>query len=155
MLRDVIATVRTGAASETERLGAAIGERLGPGACVCLTGPLGAGKTVIASGLCRGLGVREAVASPTFVLLERFEGRVPVVHVDLYRLEHEREIEAVGVFEWVGGDAVVIVEWGDRSPGLMAAADVEIRIDAYAGSARTITVSATPALGRDLAVLSW
>lgn len=155
MTRDWVGTKRTHSSAETEQFGAALGERIRRGACVCLTGPLGAGKTVLVAGLCRGLGVREPVTSPTFILMESFNGRLPIVHIDLYRLEHEREIEDIGVFDLLGGDTVVIAEWGERSPSLHAAADIDIRIEPEDGTARTIRVSAAPAFAQDLGDIEW
>lgn len=155
MRRSVACTVRTTSRAETANFGAALGARIRGGACVCLVGPLGAGKTVVVGGLCRGLGVSDPVVSPTFILLETFAGRLPVVHVDLYRLEHERELEEIGVFDYLGSDTVLLVEWGDRSPGVFAAADIAIEIHSGEGNARTLVVSATPSLLPELAHLTW
>ena len=146
MLRTRVLTVRTNDAAGTEMFGVAVGERLAQGACVCISGPLGAGKTVFVKGLCRGLGADGEVTSPTFILMESFSGRLPIVHLDLYRLEHEREIEDIGVYDMLGGNEVVIAEWGERSAALMDAADLEITIEPVDGSARTIHVDATDEL---------
>ncbi|HET6349775.1 MAG TPA: tRNA (adenosine(37)-N6)-threonylcarbamoyltransferase complex ATPase subunit type 1 TsaE [Candidatus Krumholzibacteria bacterium] len=152
--RVIACTVHTASEAETARFGAELGECLTHGACVSLVGPLGAGKTVLVGGLCRGLGIREEVVSPTFILLETFEGRLPVVHIDLYRLEHERELEELGAFDFLAGGAVLLVEWGDRSPRLNELADVEIRIEGSGGE-RTITVHAIPELAEDFAEIAW
>ncbi len=87
--RFVFSTVTTWSASETQRLGRDVGLKIQSGQCIVLVGSLGAGKTVLARGLCRGLGVSEDVLSPTFILYEQFEGRLTVIHIDLYRLEPE------------------------------------------------------------------
>jgi tRNA threonylcarbamoyladenosine biosynthesis protein TsaE len=155
MPRNLVQTVRTHDAAETQRFGAALGERIRRGACVCLSGPLGAGKTVLVAGLCRGLGAREAVTSPTFVLVESFAGRLPIVHIDLYRLEHEREVEDVGAFDLIGRDVILLVEWGERSPTLYAAADIELTFEPEGDDLRTIRVYATPAFAGELKDLSW
>jgi tRNA threonylcarbamoyladenosine biosynthesis protein TsaE len=158
MSRTLVQTVRTRDAAETQRFGVALGERIRRGACVCLSGPLGAGKTVLVAGLCRGLGARDAVTSPTFILMESFVGRLPVVHIDLYRLEHEREVEDVGVFDLLDGSTVLLVEWGERSPTLYAAADIEISLEPHGerdGEGRTIQIHATPAIAGELKDLSW
>lgn len=123
------AAIVTRSADETESVGAALAARLRAGACVALVGGLGAGKTVFVRGMCRGLGVDEDVLSPTFILYEAFDGRLPVVHIDLYRLEHESEVESLGVFDLLGGDSVVLAEWGDRSDMLMRHADIAVAID--------------------------
>jgi len=150
MARTPVHTVRTNDTAETERVGVVLGERIARGACLCLTGPLGAGKTVLVRGLCRGLGARDAVTSPTFILMEAFAGRLPIVHIDLYRLEHEREVEDIGVFDMIDGETVVIAEWGERSPALLEAADIEIVIDPGEGSSRTLHIHATPEFARVL-----
>ena len=155
-MRRVIACVaRTTGEAGTARFGMALGERILGGGCVTLVGPLGAGKTALVRGLCRGLGVDEPVISPTFILLESFSGRLPVLHIDLYRLEHERELDEIGVFDALGTDTVVLAEWGDRSAQLSEAAEIEVRIDSGAGEERTITVSTIPSLAARFEGLSW
>jgi len=151
--RVIACTVHTASESETARFGAELGECIEHGTCISLVGPLGAGKTVLVGGLCRGLGIEESVVSPTFILLETFQGRLPVVHVDLYRLEHERELEELGVFDYVRDGAVLLAEWGDRSPRLHGMADVEIRIEGE-GSERSITVYAVPELAEAFAEIA-
>jgi tRNA threonylcarbamoyladenosine biosynthesis protein TsaE len=152
--RVIACTVHTASVADTARFGAGLGECIERSACISLVGPLGAGKTVLVGGLCRGLGIDEAVVSPTFILLETFEGRMPVVHVDLYRLDHERELEDLGVFDYLRDGAVLLAEWGDRSPRLNDMADVEIRIEGTEGE-RSITVHAVPELAEAFAEMAW
>jgi len=87
--------------------------------------------------------VAEGVLSPTFILFEEYEGRVPVVHCDFYRLDHEEQVADLGVFDRVGDGSVLIVEWGDRSPRLLAAADIFIQLEMTGEDDRTIRVEAT------------
>jgi tRNA threonylcarbamoyladenosine biosynthesis protein TsaE len=122
----------TDSAGATAGFGEALGAAIRTGVCISLVGALGAGKTVLAGGICRGLDVFEAVLSPTFILYEEFAGRLPVIHIDLYRLRHESEIEELGVFDHIGGDKVILAEWGDRSEALMRYADVVIEISSPA-----------------------
>jgi tRNA threonylcarbamoyladenosine biosynthesis protein TsaE len=133
----------TASAVESERLGAAIGRRIAGGLCISINGPLGAGKTVLVGGFCRGLDVKEDVLSPTYVLYEEFDGRWPVAHVDLYRLEHESEIEELGVFDLLGGSVVILAEWGERSETLSARSDAVIEMIPGERSERRIVVSCT------------
>ena len=102
-------------------LAARFGRTLGPGDVVALVGDLGAGKTVFAKGIASALGVKEAVSSPTFVLIHEYAGSLPLYHMDLYRLAGEREILDIGVEEYFYGDGVSLVEWaeklGPRLPG--------------------------------------
>jgi tRNA threonylcarbamoyladenosine biosynthesis protein TsaE len=128
--------------AETEYLGREMAARIDRGACIVLAGRLGSGKTVFIRGACRGLGVNEDILSPTFILYEAFEGRLPVVHVDLYRLHHEAEIEQLGVFDLLGDDTVILAEWGDRSPRLMENADIVVTIATAEGpDHRRVTIS--------------
>lgn len=149
MKRTLCTTVVTTSADETETLGAKLGGRVRAGACIALVGGLGTGKTVFVRGACRGLGVDEDVLSPTFILYEAFDGRLPVVHVDLYRLEHESEIEELGVFDLLGGDTVILAEWGDRSETLLENADAVVTIDTGGGAQhRRVTLEATSEFAR-------
>ena len=152
--RVIACTVHTASEAETARVGIELGECITHGACIILVGPLGAGKTVLVGGLCKGLGINEDVVSPTFILLETFQGRLPVVHVDLYRLEHERELDELGIYDYLRSGAVLLAEWGDRSPRLHGLADVEIKIEGT-GPERSITIHATPELADAFAEIAW
>ena len=103
--------VRTSTAAETEALGARLGEQLNPGDVVLVTGELGAGKTTLVRGACRALGVTVPVTSPTFTLAQRYQGSVPVSHLDLFRLEGFELEEPDLLAEYLDGDAIVFVEW--------------------------------------------
>ena len=106
---------------ETIAFGVTLGELLSPGHVVALVGELGAGKTTLVKGIAQGLGVndRRAVKSPTFSLVHRYEGRIPVYHFDAYRLEGEREMFALGSEEMVYGDGVSLIEWADKVYGCL------------------------------------
>jgi tRNA threonylcarbamoyladenosine biosynthesis protein TsaE len=110
---------RTRSSEETFSLAARVGTILRAGDVVALAGDLGMGKTVFAKGLACALGVDEVVVSPTFTLVREYEGRVPLVHVDVYRLDHLQELHDVGFDELLGGRAVTVVEWGDRVGALL------------------------------------
>ncbi len=109
------AAVVTHAPEETAALAERLGAAAEAGLVLCLTGALGAGKTAFAQGFARGLGVAETVTSPTFALMNLYEGRLPFVHFDLYRLEREEELEGIGFFEYAERpDAAVLIEWAER-----------------------------------------
>jgi len=93
-----------------------LAELLAPGDLLVLEGDLGAGKTFLVRGIARALGIhpRTPVTSPTFTLINEHSGRIPLVHADLYRLGDADEIIELGLFDRIGADALVIVEWGDR-----------------------------------------
>ena len=101
-------------AAETETAGAAIARRLAPGSVVLLVGPLGAGKTTLAKGIARGLGVTEEVISPTYTIVSEYQGRLPLHHVDLYRIEGSDQIDNLGLDDFLWGEGVSLVEWGEK-----------------------------------------
>ncbi len=101
--------------ADTRALAARFAESLRPGDCVLLRGDLGAGKSVFVRGAARALGVRGAMPSPTFTLMIPYEGDVRVVHFDLYRLSDPEEFYAAGLDEFVGGDAIALIEWPEMA----------------------------------------
>ena len=118
----------TRSTDETLELARAVGELLRPGDVISLVGELGAGKTVFARGVARALGVTELVVSPTFTIVREYEGRVPLVHVDVYRIDAVQELHDLGFEEVVRDDAVTIVEWGDMIDGLLPGDRLDIRL---------------------------
>ena len=128
--------LHTTSADETRALAAAISEHLQPGDVVVLAGDLGAGKTTFAQGLARGLGVDGPVTSPTFTLVQQYSGRLPVAHVDVYRLERIQELHDLGFEELVDGDGVTIIEWGDAAAQVLPADRVVVQIEALELRAR-------------------
>ena len=107
---------------ETERLGQALADLAEPGTVMGLVGPLGAGKTRLARAIAERLGVDPAaIASPTFVLIHEYEGRIPVYHFDAYRLESAQAFEDLGVADYWNAGGLCLVEWADRVRGLLPA----------------------------------
>ena len=114
---------------ETRALGMRFGRMARPGEVIALSGDLGAGKTVFAKGFAEGLGIRVPVTSPTFTLMQVYEGgRLMLCHMDAYRLEEEEELEAVGGHEYFGGKGVCLVEWPENVAGLLPPETLWIRI---------------------------
>ena len=101
--------------TQTRRLGARLAELLTPGDILSLVGDLGSGKTRWAQGVCQGLGVTEPVISPTFTLVNEYHGRLPIYHVDLYRISDPSELHTFGVEEYLYGQGITLIEWGDRA----------------------------------------
>ena len=130
----------SGAPERTLEIGRAIGELLPEGAVLSLEGGLGAGKTLIAKGICAGLGVPDEVLSPSFILAEEYAGTFPVLHFDLYRLDSVDEVVRIGLLDAINGHNVVIVEWGDRLPAGVLEADIRIIMQIAGDRDRTITI---------------
>jgi tRNA threonylcarbamoyladenosine biosynthesis protein TsaE len=122
-------TIRTGSPDATRALAAALGPFLEPGDVVSLVGGLGAGKTAFAQGVAQGLGVAGPVTSPTFTIVQEYEGRLPVAHVDVYRLDTVQDLYDLGFDELIDDGRVTIVEWGDRVVQALPADHLVIRID--------------------------
>jgi tRNA threonylcarbamoyladenosine biosynthesis protein TsaE len=113
----------------SEALGAAVGRALQPGEAVCLWGPLGAGKTTLARGLIRALAGEEEVPSPTFTLVQAYDGGgFPIAHFDLYRIEHAAEIEELGLEEALE-DGAAVIEWPERLGARLPKDRLDIRLE--------------------------
>ena len=114
----------------TLALGARLGEALQPGDVVALIGELGAGKTQLVRGICRGAGVPESeVASPSFAIVATYRGRIPIHHADLYRVGDEDELYGTGFSDLVGGEGALLVEWADRLPGALPPERLEVTLE--------------------------
>lgn len=100
--------------AETERLGEALADKVAPGAVIAFTGDLGAGKTAFTRGLARGLGVTERVTSPTFTIVNEYEGRLPLFHFDMYRLTSSEELFDIGWEDYLARGGVCAVEWSEN-----------------------------------------
>lgn len=99
---------------ETWRLGYLLGQKAAPGQVYALTGDLGVGKTIFTQGLAAGLGITEAVSSPTFTIVQIYEeGRLPLYHFDVYRIRDVEEMEEVGYEDYFYGEGVCLIEWAD------------------------------------------
>lgn len=131
-------------AHHTDRLGRAIGSALEGGETLALFGPLGAGKTALVRGIAAGLDAPvSAVSSPTFVLVHEYRGRVPLAHVDLYRLSSTREIESIGLEEYLTGPTVAAIEWAGKGRAILPTDHLEIVLRHGAVGSRTIQLTAT------------
>jgi tRNA threonylcarbamoyladenosine biosynthesis protein TsaE len=117
---------------------------------VLLIGNLGAGKTTLVKGIVEGLGLarEEEVSSPTFTLIHEYGNPARVYHVDLYRLDNEREVEGVGLDELFATARLVLIEWGERFPRLMPLPRTEITITAQADDSRVIQWERRGAMGK-------
>jgi tRNA threonylcarbamoyladenosine biosynthesis protein TsaE len=113
---------------DTIRVGEILGGLLEPGSIVALTGQLGAGKTVLVKGIARGLKVEEEPNSPTFVIMNAYEGRIPLYHFDLYRISGIDELEGIGYEDYLFGDGVSVIEWADLVKEILPEETIKIEI---------------------------
>jgi tRNA threonylcarbamoyladenosine biosynthesis protein TsaE len=129
-------------ADETMTLGERMGRLLQAGDVVCLYGELGSGKTVLTKGLAKGLEVtrEDDVRSPSFVLIHRYEGRVPVYHADLFRLAGPADVDDIGLRELLGGEGVTIIEWADKLDASLPTERLDITLQHAEADTRLMTL---------------
>lgn len=134
----------TGAPAATVALGHCLGTLLPPAALLLLEGELGAGKTSLVRGLARGLGVPEAepITSPSYTLMNQYQGRCPLYHFDLYRLHNRDELEQIGYDDYLGGPGVIVVEWAERA-GDVTGDYLRITLHHVGDETRTVDFSAS------------
>ncbi len=135
---------RTSSEKETLRAAERLARGLPPGSVVALVGEIASGKTLFIKGLCRGLGVKDSdeVKSPTFVLLHIYQGRIPIYHFDLYRLEQEKELETLGFEEFLANrKAISLIEWADRAPTRIPQDALWIELKITGPTSRQIRIS--------------
>jgi tRNA threonylcarbamoyladenosine biosynthesis protein TsaE len=123
-----VITAATTSVEDTRALAAAIAALAAPGDLIVLAGDLGTGKTAFAQGFARGLGVEEPVTSPAFILVRTYDGRLPMVHLDVYRLDTMQELVDLGIAELLDEGAVTLVEWGDAVAPALPADFLEVRL---------------------------
>ncbi len=123
--------MKTNGQDQTLHLGRICGELLEPGSIIALIGDLGTGKTVFVRGVARGLGVGEGeeITSPTFVLVNEYQGRLPIYHIDLYRLQHGYEVEELGWEELIFSSGVTLIEWAEKILPLLPGERMEVHLE--------------------------
>lgn len=132
----------TRSAKETIRLGKEFAGRLRKGDVVALCGDLGSGKTTFTKGIGNGLGVKDAlhINSPTFVLIKEYEGRLPLYHLDLYRLNDLKDIEDIAVEEYMYGDGVTIIEWAEKAKKILPKKHIVVKFKVKGAEEREIRI---------------
>ena len=115
---------------ETQALGEKLGQTLKQGDVIALIGDLGTGKTCLTQGIARGVGIapNEIVSSPSYILINEYNGAIPIYHIDLYRLENSEEIAELGLSEYVEGDGICIIEWAERMADALPDTCIKIHI---------------------------
>ncbi|MFQ5675442.1 MAG: tRNA (adenosine(37)-N6)-threonylcarbamoyltransferase complex ATPase subunit type 1 TsaE [bacterium] len=112
----------------TEQIGHELAGELTPGSVLALFGDLGSGKTTLIKGICKGLGVKTDITSPTFTLIQEYEGRLPVYHFDFYRIENREQVWELGCEDYFYSDGVCLIEWADRIQDWLPERRIEIHL---------------------------
>jgi tRNA threonylcarbamoyladenosine biosynthesis protein TsaE len=139
--RSPIKSFVTHSAEETTELGRRLASELKPGSVVLLRGDLGAGKTTMVKGIAEGFAAAEAerVTSPTFTLIHEYRGpRVTLYHIDLYRVDTQRELDTLALDDLMDGHSILLIEWGEKFERFAKERDVEIGIEHAGGDERRI-----------------
>jgi len=131
----------TNSPEETIAYGRSLAAKLSPPLIVLLRGDLGAGKTILVKGIAEGFGASNAdqVTSPTFTLVHEYRSsRAVLYHIDLYRIDTERELETLGLDDLLAPDSILLIEWGEKFPRFQKMCDIEIRLERVGETGRTI-----------------
>jgi tRNA threonylcarbamoyladenosine biosynthesis protein TsaE len=134
-------SIDTRSVEETFALGERLGHELQRGDVVALFGELGAGKTALVKGIARGLGITQEITSPTFTLIHEYTGgRLPLFHIDLYRLDGVDQVLMIGIEDYLAGPGVTAIEWSEKMESLLPESATRIRLTTVAGDTRRIEV---------------
>lgn len=129
-------------AEDTQKFAEKLADKLSPGNVVCLYGEMGVGKTVFTNGLCRALGACEYATSPTFTVVNEYDGgQFPVYHFDMYRIEDEDELIEIGFEEYLKNGGVCIIEWPENIPNSLPKKRIDVKFTKDTFTERTITVT--------------
>mgnify|MGYP004518670655 FL=1 len=127
-------------AEETEAIGTELGSKLKKGQVVSLRGSLGAGKTVFAKGIARSLGINESIVSPTFTLVQEYDGAEKLYHLDIYRLSGEDEFESMGGEEFLYPDGITLIEWSEKIEDMLPDDTLFVNIEIEDNQDRVIEI---------------
>ena len=133
-------TFKTITAEETIELGRKIGSLLKKGDIIALQGTLAAGKTTITKGIAESLGVKDTITSPTFCIISEYEGRLPLYHMDVYRLDGEEDFANLGTQDMLYGDGVCLIEWSEKIMGELPKSTITLKIQPEEDGTRLITI---------------
>jgi tRNA threonylcarbamoyladenosine biosynthesis protein TsaE len=132
-------SIITSSVEQTEEVGRILGSLLQAGDLVCLYGDLGSGKTHLSYGIARGLEVPDQyITSPTFTFVNEYEGRVPLYHIDLYRLKDPAELEGIGFGDYIDSDGATVIEWAERADEILPSESLSVYLSDVAVNSREI-----------------
>ncbi|HEY5583214.1 MAG TPA: tRNA (adenosine(37)-N6)-threonylcarbamoyltransferase complex ATPase subunit type 1 TsaE [Ruminiclostridium sp.] len=121
--------IETHSFEETVEFGKRLGSVLKPGDIICLTGDLGTGKTALTNGIAKSLGINSYITSPTFTLVNEYEGRIPLYHFDVYRISDPDEMFEIGFEEYINGEGITIIEWGEQIDEILPTEIIRVNIN--------------------------
>ncbi len=132
----------TNSARETMLMGERLAKTLKPGDTIALSGELGSGKTTFTKGIGKGLGIKDSkrINSPTFVLIKEYNGKIPLYHLDLYRLDDLKEIENLAIEEYIYGTGVTVIEWAEKMKCLLPKKYILVRFKVTGENKRKVTI---------------
>ena len=134
-------TIISNSPEQTRAIAGRLLNELHPGSVLSLHGELGSGKTCFVQGLAESLGVKQAVTSPTYTLINEYSGRLPLYHIDLYRLRSAEDALALGMDEYLESDGITAIEWGERAEELLPDSVIHVRFELLGRpDARVITI---------------
>ena len=126
---------------DTIKIGKRIGKKLKKGDIICLEGSLGAGKTTLVKGIGLALGIHEEITSPTFTIVSSYSGIYDLFHIDLYRIEQLDELDDIGIDDFLYGNGIVVIEWGEKMESLLPEDIIKINIKIQEAYSREIRIS--------------
>ena len=144
MTRQILNLTHTHSAEETIAFGRALAAELTPPLLILLRGDLGAGKTTLVKGIAEGFSAAAAddVTSPTFTLVHEYRGaRATLYHIDLYRVDTERELETLGLDDLTGPESILLIEWGEKFPSFVREKNIEIALERVDENERRIQIT--------------
>ena len=132
----------TNSARETMLIGEKLARKLKPGDMIALSGDLGSGKTTFTKGIGKGLGVKDSkrINSPTFVLIKEYNGRVPLYHLDLYRLDDLKEIENLAIEEYIYGNGITVIEWAEKIKSILPEKHILVKFKIKGDNKREVII---------------
>lgn len=125
---------------ETQKLGFRLGKACSSKSVVSLRGPLGSGKTIIAKGIARSLGIEEPIVSPTFTIMQEYEGTMALHHMDLYRIDGTEDFDGIGGEELLYADGITVIEWSEKIEELLPEHTIRVDISIEGDGRRKITI---------------
>ncbi len=133
----------TKTAKETIALGKKIGAKLKPGDILAFYGDLGSGKTTMIKGIGLGLGVTEEdiVKSPSFIMINEYKGRLPIYHIDLYRVRNIKEVLSIGFDDYIYGEGVCLIEWAEKAEGQLPENIIKVELESISENERKIKIT--------------